>query len=194
MPDRPLILASTSAYRRDLLARLRLPFQTEAPDVDETPLADEPPERCAARLAIAKASIVARRNPTAVVIGSDQVAALGDLRLGKPGDRENAIAQLRAASGRTVAFHTGLSVVSSGGARESVVVDTTLVRFRTLDDRVISRYVDLEQPFDCAGSAKSEGLGIALLASIRGDDPTSLIGLPLVRLTEMLADHGISVL
>jgi septum formation protein len=189
-----LVLASTSVYRRELLARLHLEFETFAPSVDEAPLPDEPPALTALRLAGAKARSAATAFPTAVIIGSDQVAELDGLRLDKPGNREHAQEQLRRASGREVVFHTAISVLQAqlGRAQERVI--PTRVRFRRLTASQISAYLDREQPYDCAGSAKSEGLGIALLEQIQGDDPTALIGLPLIALVSLLNDAGLGVL
>jgi len=170
-----------------------LEFEVVSPGVDETALSGESPEHSAVRLAMAKSAVVARKRPDAVVIGSDQVAEVGGMRLEKPGNRENAIRQLTAVSGRSVVFHTALAVAGPGAPIVHDVVPTT-VRFRRLDAAQIARYVDLEQPFDCAGSAKAEGLGIALIESIEGNDPTALIGLPLIALTGLLARHGIRVL
>ena len=189
-----LVLASTSIYRRELLGRLQLEFETFAPHVDERPLPDELPEVTALRLAQAKARAAAPFYPTAVIIGSDQVAAVNGVRLGKPGGREHAQEQLRQVSGREVVFHTALCVlqVETDRARDRVV--PTRVRFRSLTSSQISAYLDREQPYDCAGSAKSEGLGIALLEEIRGDDPTALIGLPLIALVSLLRDTGLDVL
>lgn len=184
-----LVLASTSPYRRELLARLQLPFDTARPEVDETPFAGESPEALALRLAIAKAGAVARLRPDARVIGSDQVADLDGAALGKPGGRGAAIAQLLAMSGRTVAFRTGVALVADGAVTSAM--DTTLVRFRRLGRDEVERYVDLEQPFDCAGSFKSEGLGIALFEAIDSSDPTALIGLPLLHTARLLRASGL---
>ena len=189
-----LVLASTSVYRRELLARLQLEFETFAPRVDETPLPDELPELTALRLAAAKARSAAASYPTAVIIGSDQVAELDGLRLDKPGNRERAQEQLRRASGREVVFHTAVSVLQAQTGRAQERVVPTRVRFRRLTPSQIWAYLDREQPYDCAGSAKSEGLGIALLEHIRGDDPTALIGLPLIALVSLLGDAGLSAL
>ena len=189
-----LILASTSRYRRDLLERLRLPFDVLSPDVDETALAGEAPAALAQRLALAKAHAVAQRHPNAVVIGSDQVADLAGEAIGKPGTHERAVGQLRRMRGHSVVFQTAVAVVcAASGYAGSALVPVT-VRFRPLDDAEIDRYLALEQPFDCAGSAKAEGLGIALLAAIDSDDPTALIGLPLIRLAEALRTVGIDPL
>ena len=188
-----LVLASTSRYRRELLARLALPFETAAPDVDETPRAGEAPRELALRLALEKAQAVAARKPQAIVIGSDQVADLHGQPLGKPGTHERAAAQLARMSGQTVLFHTAVAVVqaSRGFAQSSLA--TVTVRFRALDAATIERYLLAEQPYDCAGSAKSEGLGIALLQAIENDDPTALIGLPLIRTAQLLRAAGLTL-
>ncbi len=188
-----LVLASTSRYRRELLTRLALPFETAAPDVDETPRAGEAPRELALRLALEKAQAVAARKPQAIVIGSDQVADLHGQPLGKPGTHERAAAQLARMSGQTVLFHTAVAVVqaSRGFAQSSLA--TVTVRFRTLDAATIERYLLAEQPYDCAGSAKSEGLGIALLQAIESDDPTALIGLPLIRTAQLLRAAGLTL-
>lgn len=188
-----LVLASTSAYRRELLARLQIPFQTADPDTDESALPGESPPATAERLSVAKAKAVADRFPDALIIGSDQVAFMDSQRFGKPLTRERAIAQLRAMRGRTVIFHTGLCLHNSATGRSQVCGVPTEVAFRQLDDAEIERYLDKEHPYHCAGSAKSEGLGIALLSSMRGDDPNALIGLPLIALCEMLRTEGIQV-
>ena len=190
---RALVLGSTSVYRRELLSRLRLPFTVEAPGVDEAALPGEPPVELARRLAAAKAAEVARRHPAAIVIGSDQVAELEGEALGKPGNHANAIAQLRRMSGRTVVFHTALTVscLEIGFAQHDLA--PVRVRFRSLGDAEIEAYLRAEQPYDCAGSAKSEGLGIALLQAIDSDDPTALVGLPLIRTCRMLRAAGIRV-
>jgi septum formation protein len=186
-----LILASTSPYRRELLERLRLPFDVARPDVDETPLPDESPSALAVRLADAKAAAVAATAAAhgAWVIGSDQVAELEGQPLGKPGDRSTAAAQLAAMSGRTVVFHTALCLRNADGHRHAAC-DRTLVHFRTLGTDEITRYIDAEQPFDCAGSFKSEGLGIALFDAIETVDPTALIGLPLIATARLLREAG----
>lgn len=187
-----LLLASTSPYRRELLARLRLPFELARPDTDETPLAGETPMALVQRLAAAKATAVARLHPGAWVLGSDQTAEFEGAALGKPGTREQAIAQLSTMSGREVAFHTGVCLANTAqnGHR---ALDTTLVRFRRLDTAEIERYVDAEQPFDCAGSFKSEGLGITLFESIQSQDPTALVGLPLIATARLLREAGFPV-
>jgi septum formation protein len=191
---RPLLLASTSVYRRELLARLRYPFEAKAPDVDETPHPNETPSALALRLALAKAQVVAALHPDAVVIGSDQVADLNGHPLGKPGTHEKATAQLRAMRGQTVFFQTAVAVVckASGFADQSLAC--VAVTFKDLSDEQIEAYLRAETPYDCAGSAKSEGLGIALLAKIENDDPTALIGLPLIRTCELLTRAGIRLL
>lgn len=188
-----IVLASTSAYRRMLLERFGLPFATARPDVDETPLAAEAPSATADRLAVAKARAVAAAFPDALIIGSDQVAHLGSEIFGKPGTAERAIDQLRRMSGRTVIFHTALALLDTRTdtvRRESV---PTRVTFRTLGDDEIVRYVEKERPLDCAGSAKSEGLGITLLESLSGDDPTALVGLPLIALSRLLRAQGVQL-
>ena len=188
-----LVLASTSAYRRMLLERLLLPFETARPDVDETPLDGEPPPETANRLAAAKARAVAAHFPDGLIIGSDQVAHRGDQVFGKPGSVERAIEQLRGMRGSTVIFHTALAVLNTRtGALQTESVPTR-VRFRELSDAEIIRYVEKERPLDCAGSAKSEALGITLLDSLSGDDPTALIGLPLIALSRMLRREGLEL-
>lgn len=189
------MLASTSPYRRALLERLGLPFSVEAPEVDETALPGETPPETASRLALAKAHAVARRHPDAIVIGSDQTATIdGRTAIGKPGDHERAVAQLRAASGATTTFHTALAVVRLAGGFEHLCVEDTQVRMRTLTDAQIAAYLSREPAYDCAGSAKVEGLGIALIEELRGGDPTALIGLPLIALVTALARAGRPVL
>lgn len=191
---RRLVLASTSAYRRSLLERLGLPFDCAAPGVDESPRDGEAPAETARRLAQAKAAAVAARFPDALIIGSDQVASLGALRLEKPGNHANAVRQLQALSGRTAQFDTAVCVLDAarGTARSRLV--PCRVTFRPLSDGVIQAYLRREQPYDCAGSAKSEGLGIALIERMETDDPTALIGLPLIALTELLAAAGLPVI
>jgi len=183
-----LVLASTSVYRRELLTRLRVEFDVARPDVEETPLPGEAPASLAARLAVAKATAIAAARPLGCVIGSDQVADLDGQPLGKSGGRDAAIAQLRAMSGRPVVFHTAVCVVS--GAQVLSAMDETVVRFRTLAEDEIARYVDAEQPFDCAGSFKSEGLGIVLFDAIETRDPTALVGLPLIATARLLRQAG----
>jgi septum formation protein len=188
---RPLILGSTSSYRRALLARLRLPFDVVAPEVDETPGTAEPPAEMACRLALAKARAVSRRFTQAVVIGSDQVADLAGEPLGKPGTHALAAAQLRRLSGQTVVFQTAVAVVCQDSGFEQIELVPVTVQFRPLEDEVIEAYLRAEQPYDCAGSAKSEGLGIALLQAIYSDDPTALVGLPLIRTCRMIRAAGV---
>ena len=188
---RALVLGSTSRYRRELLTRLGLPFTTEAPGVDEMPQNGESPRDLAVRLALAKARDVARRHPQAIVIGSDQVADLAGQPLGKPGNHERAVAQLRAMRGQTVIFQTAVSVVCQATGFKQSDLAAVEVRFRALEDDEIERYLRAEQPYDCAGSAKSEGLGIALLDAILSDDPTALIGLPLIRTARLLRAAGL---
>ncbi len=190
LPERLLILGSTSRYRRELLERLALPFEVAAPEVDETPLPGEAPRDLALRLALAKARAVAHRHPQAVVIGSDQVADLGGEPLGKPGNHERAVTQLRRMRGHTVVFQTALAVVCEATGFEAVDLAEVRVVFRDLTDAEIERYLRAEQPYDCAGSARSEGLGIALLERIDSDDPTALIGLPLIRTCRLLRAAG----
>ncbi len=191
---RKLILGSSSVYRRELLQRLGLPFSIESPQVDESAQADESPVALAQRLALAKAREVASRFPDCVVIGSDQVADLDGQSLGKPGTHERAVAQLRQMRGKTVIFHTALAVVclQSGFCQDAVA--PVRVKFRDLSDAEIENYLQAEPAYDCAGSAKSEGLGIALLARIDSDDPTALVGLPLIRCSQMLRAAGIDPL
>ena len=191
LSPRALILGSTSPYRRALLQRLRLDFPVAAPDVDETALPGEAPRDLALRLALAKAHAVAAHNPGAVVIGSDQVADLAGQPLGKPGTHERATAQLRQMSGHSVIFQTAVAVVCPETGFEQVDLAPDVVRFRELSDAEIERYLRAEQPYDCAGSAKSEGLGISLLDAIDSDDPTALIGLPLIRTCRMLRAAGL---
>ncbi|MFZ9284416.1 MAG: Maf family nucleotide pyrophosphatase [Burkholderiaceae bacterium] len=193
-PQRTLILGSTSRYRRELLSRIGVPFETAAPQVDETPLPGETPVQIARRLALAKARAVARRFPQAVVIGSDQVADLAGEPLGKPGTHERATEQLRRMRGRTVVFQTALAVVCEATGFTAEDLAPVEVRFRDLSDAEIEHYLRAEQPYDCAGSAKSEGLGIALLEAIHSDDPTALVGLPLIRTCRMIRAAGIELL
>ena len=191
---RPLILGSTSRYRKELLTRLRIPFETASPDVDETPHSNESPKDLALRLALAKARAVALKYPEAVVIGSDQVADLEGTPLGKPGNHANAILQLQRMRGKTVIFQTALSVVCIATGFERTDLAEVKVKFRNLSDAEIETYLRAEEPYDCAGSAKSEGLGIALLDAIDNDDPTALIGLPLIRTCQMLREAGVKLL
>jgi septum formation protein len=191
---RALILGSTSRYRHELLSRLGLPFETERPQVDETPAPGEAPADLARRLALAKAHEVAHRHPEAVVIGSDQVADLLGQPLGKPGTHERAVAQLRQMRGQTVVFQTAVAVVCHATGFEQIDLAPVRVVFRDLGDAEIEHYLRTEQPYDCAGSAKSEGLGIALLERIDNDDPTALVGLPLIRTCRMIRAAGVPVL
>jgi septum formation protein len=194
MPIRPqLILASTSIYRRQLLDRLVLPYTVVSPATDESPREDETPQALAERLAYAKADAVAALHPEAWVIGSDQVAERDGVALGKPGDHANAVAQLRAASGRVLHFHTAVCLRCAAKDVALAHRDVTDVAFRALDGASIERYLLSERPYDCAGSFKSEGLGIGLFESIRSNDPTALIGLPLIALARMLREAGFDV-
>lgn len=191
-----LILASSSAYRKALLSRLQLPFEVDSPSIDEAALPDEAPEHTALRLAEAKAEAVASRNPNALVIGSDQVATLDDEHIGKPGDHLRALAQLKKMRGREVVFHTALCLLDTrNGSSPRIQKQNvqTLVRFRNLPDAELDAYLRIEQPYDCAGSAKNEALGIALLEQIRSDDPSALTGLPLIALTSMLRRAGVAL-
>ena len=189
-----LILGSTSPYRRELLQRLRLPFEIHAPHVDETPRAGETPAALAQRLALAKARAVSADHPDAIVIGSDQVADLDGLAIGKPGNHERAVAQLRSMRGRSVVFQTAVAVVREATGYVGTAIAAVTVRFRDLSDVEIEHYLRTEQPYDCAGSAKCETLGIALLDSIESDDPTALIGLPMIRTCALLREAGINPL
>ena len=188
-----LVLASTSRYRRELLERLKLPFQTVSPEVDETPLRGEAPEATAGRLALTKARSVHARFPRALIIGSDQVALCEGIRLDKPGNHAGALGQLRHSSGRSVSFITAIVLVNTASGRTQTKVVSTEVRFRKMSDPEIERYLRTEPAYDCAGSAKAEGLGIALVESIKSPDPTALIGLPLIALSEMLRNENLPV-
>lgn len=192
-PRRALVLGSSSPYRRELLERLRLPFTVAAPETDETPLPGEAPRALALRLALAKAQAVAALHPEAVVIGSDQVADLDGEPLGKPGTHERARAQLQRMRGHSVIFQTALSVVCTATDFAQTELAAVEVRFRALTDDEIERYLRAEQPYDCAGSAKSEGLGITLLDAIHNDDPTALVGLPLIRTARLLRAAGLTL-
>lgn len=194
MSPPPLILASTSRYRHELLSRLRLPFEVLSPEVDETALPGETPAALAQRLALAKAWAVAKKRPQAVVIGSDQVADLHGQPLGKPGTHERAVQQLRSLRGHRVLFHTAVAVVRADTGFEQAALNSVAVSFRALDDDEIEFYLRTEQPYDCAGSAKCETLGISLLSAIESDDPTALVGLPLIRTSELLRQAGIDPL
>lgn len=191
---RELVLASSSRYRAELLGRLGLPFTTRSPDVDETRGDREDAETLVRRLARAKSRAAMDANDQALLIGSDQVAVCGGEILGKPGSAERAVAQLTGLSGETVVFLTALCLLDAASGRDQLAVVPTRVRFRRLTAAEIDRYVAREQPFDCAGAFKSEGLGIALLEALEGDDPTALIGLPLIALCRMLRGAGVDVL
>jgi len=195
MSTRPtLILGSTSRYRRELLERLRLPFEVRSPEVDETPRPGEAPAALAQRLALAKAQAVSAQFPDAVVIGADQVADLDGEPIGKPGTHERAVAQLRAMRGRSVVFQTAVAVMRGSTGYVGTALAPVTVRFRQLSNAEIEHYLRAEQPYDCAGSAKSEALGIALLDAIESDDPTALVGLPLIRTCMLLRAAGIDPL
>ena len=194
MAHPPLILASTSRYRRELLKRLRLPFEVHSPGVDETPRPGETPTALAQRLALEKARAVAAHHPEAAVIGSDQVADLHGEPIGKPGDHARAVQQLQRMSGQRVVFQTAVSVVRLATGFERTLLAPVVVTFRTLTLAEIEHYLQTEEPYDCAGSAKSEALGIALLSAIESDDPTALVGLPLIRTCELLREAGVDPL
>lgn len=191
---RNIILASSSPFRRELLSRLGLTFDSVSPGIDETPFPGETPEQLARRLAQAKARSVAAGYPDALIIGSDQVAVIGDRMIGKPGTHEKAVDQLMRASGQTMKFYTAVCLLNSATGHMQLEVIPFSVRFRRLDKKTIVNYLSREKPYDCAGSFKSEGLGIALFESMSGDDPTALIGLPLIRLTHMLEQEGVTIL
>jgi len=188
-----IVLASSSPYRRQLLQRLRVPFEAVAPEIDETLHAGETPLQTARRLALLKASTVGSNHPEAIVIGSDQVAEMDGLALGKPGGHDAALQQLLAMQGRTVLFHTALTVLRRADERVCTECVDTWVRFRRLRPEALEAYLRLDQPYDCAGSAKIESLGICLVESVQSDDPTALIGLPLISLTTMLAGYGVAL-
>ncbi len=190
-PD--LILASTSVYRRTLLEKLALPFRCMAPQIDETPKPGERAELLVRRLALEKAKAVAEQNPAGWIIGSDQVCTIDDVVVGKPGSETAAIAQLQAASGQRITFYTGLCLYDATQQRYQLIAEPFHVHFRTLSSEQIKRYVKAEMPLDCAGSFKSEGLGITLFSQLEGRDPNSLIGLPLIALVDMLAEWGIEL-
>ncbi len=194
MNSQPLVLASTSIYRSELLTTLHIPFQTAAPDVDETPLPGESAAQTSWRLSQTKAQVVATRFPHALIIGSDQVALLDGQQIGKPHNHDNAVRQLSAMRGKTVTFYTALTLLNAASGEMQTDVAVTKVGFRNLNDDQIERYLNKEQPYHCAGSAKSEGLGIALISRIEGDDPNALIGLPLILLVGMLEKQGVRVL
>lgn len=190
----PLILASSSPYRKELLARLGLAFEAVSPEVDESPLPEESPQETALRLAQVKARKIAETHPEALVIGCDQVATLDGMQLGKPGNHENATKQLRMMQGRTVIFHSALCLYNAKTLTMQAEVVPYEVEFRKLSDEQIERYLRTEQPYNCAGSAKSEGLGIALISSMHGSDPNALIGLPLIKLITMLQNEKVDVI
>lgn len=186
----PIVLASTSPFRKELLQRIGIDFETATPDIDESPLPGETPENLVKRLSEAKARVIGKTRP-GLIIGSDQVASVGDEILGKPGTHENAVAQLRKLSGKLVTFQTGLCLLNSASNQAQVDIIPFRVQFRELDAQQIERYLQADQPYNCAGSFKSEGLGITLFERMDGDDPTALIGLPLIRLTDMLMQAGV---
>lgn len=189
-----LILASSSRYRREVLEKLHLPFACVSPDIDETPLVDESPAQTSLRLAESKARKVAESHPNALIIGCDQVATVDGVQIGKPGNHENAVKQLTMLSGKEVIFHSALCLYDSASQHMQSTIVPYYVKFKTLTPLQIETYLRLEQPYDCAGSAKSEGMGITLLDYMRGDDPNALIGLPVIALVSMLQQIGIDVL
>lgn len=192
--SRTLVLASTSPYRRELLAKLQIAFEVAAPEVDETPLPDEAPAATALRLSTIKAQAVADRFPHALIIGSDQVATLNGIHIGKPGTHDHAVAQLRLMRGKQVIFHTALSLYNSANGHLQACVVPTTVHIRPLTDEQIEQYLRKDQPYNCAGSARSEGLGIAIMEKMEGTDPNALVGLPLIALTRMLMQEGWDIL
>ena len=192
--NQPLILASSSPYRKELLQRLLLDFEVFSPDIDESQLADERPEQTALRLAQLKAKKIAETHPEAIIIGCDQVATLDGLQLGKPGNYKNATEQLRMMRGKQVTFHSALCLYNAQTKHMQVDVIPYVVEFRNLSDTQIDRYLSIEKPYNCAGSAKSEGLGIALISAMHGEDPNALIGLPLIKLISMLTAENIHVI
>lgn len=194
MTNPTLILASSSRYRREVLEKLHLPFECTSPDIDETPLANESPEQTSLRLAESKARKVAESHPNALVIGCDQVATVDGLQIGKPGNHENAVRQLTMLSGKEVVFHSAICLLDSASQHMQSTIVPYHVKFKALTPLQIETYLRLEQPYDCAGSAKSEGMGIALLDYMRGDDPNALIGLPVIALVNMLQQVGIDIL
>jgi septum formation protein len=194
MPELRLILASSSPFRRALLERLQIPFEVMVPEADETPRPGERPQALVERLAVAKASVVANAHPGSLIIGSDQVAVHGGEIVGKPHTHDRAVEQLRAASGNRISLYTGLAVINSDSGRVQSEVVPFHVLFRQLSDERIERYLRKEEPYNCAGSIRSEGLGIALLERFEGDDPNALIGLPLIRLVRMLENEGVDVI
>jgi septum formation protein len=192
-PDTTLILASSSVFRKALLEKLDLPFSCDSPDIDESHKPGETPAQLVQRLAFEKARHVAGKYPGSLVIGSDQVACVDEQILGKPGNFENAMRQLQSASGKAVTFYTGLTLFNAVNGKAQTICDTFKVHFRTLSEAQISRYLKKEQPYNCAGSFKSEGYGISLFSKLEGDDPNALIGLPLIRLITMLENEGFSI-
>ena len=192
--NQPLILASSSPYRKELLQRLFLDFEVFSPDIDESQLADERPDQTALRLAQLKAKKIAETHPDAIIIGCDQVATLDGMQLGKPGNHENAIKQLRMMRGKQVTFHSALCLYNAQTQHMQAEVVPYIVEFRNLSDTQIDRYLSIEKPYNCAGSAKSEGLGIALISAMHGEDPNALIGLPLIKLITMLTAENIHVI
>ncbi|MEA3302950.1 MAG: Maf family nucleotide pyrophosphatase [Pseudomonadota bacterium] len=189
-----LVLASTSPFRRELLNKLGLPFETAAPDIDESPLPDEEPESLVKRLSLEKAEAVAADYPQALIIGSDQVACVDNQVLGKPGSHQKAMQQLKLTSGKTVTFMTGLTLYDSASGNSKTLCEPFYAHLRELTERQIDNYLQREQPYNCAGSFKSESLGIALFARLEGEDPNALVGLPLIRLIDMLQQFGVDVL
>lgn len=192
--ERTLVLASTSPYRQELLKRLGLPFETASPEIDETPLEDEEPEALVTRLSLEKAKAVAGKYPDALIIGSDQVATIDDTIIGKPGTHERAMEQLRSASGKSVTFLTGLALYDAQSGRSHTVCEPFRVQFRSLTDNQIDDYLRREEPYDCAGSFKAEGLGIALFSLMDGEDPNALIGLPMIQLVSMLEENEVTII
>lgn len=189
-----LILASSSIYRRELLARLNIPFSIVSPEIDETPITGELPQETALRLAQVKARKVSLTNPSSLIIGCDQVATLDNIQMGKPGSHENAVKQLQHMRGREVIFHSALCLYDVATHRMQAEVVPYHVTFKQLSDAQIERYLSIEKPYDCAGSAKSEGLGIAIIEKMVGEDPNALIGLPLIKLIQMLENVGVNVI
>ena len=189
----PLVLASTSPFRKTILEKLGIAFSTSAPSIDETPLPGESAQKLVMRLSLQKAQAVAKAFPAALIIGSDQVACIDEQIIGKPGDREGAVKQLKVASGRRVDFYTGLCLLNSATGRQQTLCEPFTIHFRRLRQDQLERYLDAEKPYNCAGSFKSEGLGISLFKRLQGDDPNTLIGLPLIRLVEMLNTEGVQV-
>jgi septum formation protein len=194
MPSSPLVLASSSRYRQALLAKLGLPFEAAAPAIDETARPGETPAQLSMRLAVEKARALAGRYPAHLIIGSDQVAMLEGIQLTKPGGFARTVEQLRAAAGKPVEFLTSICLLDSASGQALTDIDRTIVHFRPLTDRQIEAYVNKEQPYDCAGGFKSEGLGIVLFERIEGEDPNALVGLPLIRLARLLAEFGVEIL